>query len=65
MLIPQALRIVALDLDGTLLRSDSTIVTHSGSNFVEVAAAGVTKALALAQYCEEARHHGRASDRCR
>jgi len=29
-------------------------VTHSGSNFVEVAAAGVTKALALAHYCEEA-----------
>lgn len=28
-------------------------VTHSGSNFVEVAAAGVTKALALAHYCEE------------
>ncbi len=28
-------------------------VTHSGSNFVEVAAAGVTKALALASYCEE------------
>jgi Cof subfamily protein (haloacid dehalogenase superfamily) len=29
-------------------------VTHSGSNFVEVAAAGVTKALALAHYCDEA-----------
>jgi Cof subfamily protein (haloacid dehalogenase superfamily) len=28
-------------------------VTHSGSNFVEVSAAGVTKALALASYCEE------------
>jgi hypothetical protein len=28
-------------------------VTHSGSNFVEVTAAGVTKALALANYCEE------------
>jgi Cof subfamily protein (haloacid dehalogenase superfamily) len=29
-------------------------VTHSGSNFVEVAAAGVTKALALARYCDDA-----------
>jgi hydroxymethylpyrimidine pyrophosphatase-like HAD family hydrolase len=29
-------------------------VTHSGSNFVEVAAAGVTKALALASYCDQA-----------
>jgi Cof subfamily protein (haloacid dehalogenase superfamily) len=28
-------------------------VTHSGSEFVEVAAAGVTKALALEQYCHE------------
>ncbi|HKU43899.1 MAG TPA: Cof-type HAD-IIB family hydrolase [Polyangiales bacterium] len=28
-------------------------VTHSGSEFVEVAAAGVTKALALEAYCEE------------
>ena len=28
-------------------------VTHSGSNFVEVAAAGVTKALALEAYCAE------------
>jgi Cof subfamily protein (haloacid dehalogenase superfamily) len=28
-------------------------VTHSGSEFVEVAAAGVTKALALDRYCEE------------
>jgi Cof subfamily protein (haloacid dehalogenase superfamily) len=28
-------------------------VTHSGAEFVEVAAAGVTKALALASYCEE------------
>lgn len=28
-------------------------VTHSGSNFVEVTAAGVSKALALASYCED------------
>ncbi|WP_437325559.1 HAD family hydrolase [Sorangium sp. So ce381] len=33
-------------------------VTHSGSNFVEVAAAGVTKALALEAYCAE---HGIAA----
>lgn len=29
-------------------------VTHSGSNFIEVAAPDVTKALGLARYCEEA-----------
>jgi hydroxymethylpyrimidine pyrophosphatase-like HAD family hydrolase len=28
-------------------------VTHSGSEFVEVSAAGVTKAAALAEYCAE------------
>jgi Cof subfamily protein (haloacid dehalogenase superfamily) len=32
-------------------------VTHSGSVFVEVAAAGVTKALALEAYCDERRIH--------
>ena len=44
----EALLEVAHRLAGT-----TVTVTHSGSNFVEIAAAGVTKALALEAFCAE------------